>query len=81
MASSELTERHGAINYYDLNETPGVVWLKRIADHFKHCVWLNVESPRYWNHSTVRIIGRIFPMYPLSIDGLGQAMKKLLVKN
>jgi uncharacterized protein with von Willebrand factor type A (vWA) domain len=81
MASSELTERHGAINYYDLNETPGVVWLKRIADHFKHCVWLNVESPRYWNHSTVRMIGRIFPMYPLSIDGLGQAMKKLLVKN
>ena len=81
MGQSELTDRHGAITYYDLNETPGIIWLKRIADHFTHCVWLNVESPRYWAHTTVRMIGRVFPMYPLTIDGLQQAVKRLLVKN
>ncbi len=81
MSPYELTDRHGAINYYDRNETPGIVWLKRIADHFTHCVWLNVENQRYWNHTTVRMIERVFPMYPLTIEGLGQAVRKLLVKN
>ena len=81
MGQSELTDRHGAITYYDLNETPGIVWLKRVADHFTHCVWLNVENPRYWAHTTVRMIGRVFPMYPLTIDGLQQAVKRLLVKH
>ena len=80
MASSELTERHGAITYYDRNEVPGIVWLKRISDHFSHCVWLNLERELYWNHTTVRMIGRVFPMYPLTIEGLGQAVRKLLVK-
>jgi len=81
MASSELTDRHGAISYYDMNELPGIIWLKRIAEHFTHCVWLNVEKPEYWSHTTVRMIGSVFPMYPLSIEGLSGAVKKLLVKN
>ena len=81
MSSYELTERHGAINYYDRNEIPGIVWLKRIAEHFSHSVWLNVENQRHWNHTTVRMIGKVFPMYPLTIEGLGRAVKKLLVKN
>ncbi|UCC60607.1 MAG: VWA domain-containing protein [Dehalococcoidia bacterium] len=81
MSPYELTEQHGAINYSDRNEIPGIVWLKRIADHFTHCVWMNVENPRHWNHTTVRMIHRVFPMYPLTIDGLGQAVRKLLVKN
>jgi len=29
MAASELMSRHGAIYYQDMNETPGVEWLKR----------------------------------------------------
>lgn len=81
MSSSELTERHGAITYYDRNEMPGIVWLKRVADHFSHSVWLNPERQMYWNHTTVRMIGRVFPMYPLTIEGLNQAVKKLLVKH
>jgi uncharacterized protein with von Willebrand factor type A (vWA) domain len=81
MSPYELTERHGAINYYDLNETPGIVWLQRIADHFTHCVWMNVEGERLWNHTTVRMIRGVFPMYSLSIEGLGQAVKKLVVKH
>jgi hypothetical protein len=80
MAMPELTERFGAIDYYDLNETPGIVWLKRIAEHFTHCVWLNPEEPYYWNHPTVIMIGKLFPMFELTLDGLGQAVKKLIVK-
>ena len=54
--------------------------MKRIAEHFTHCVWLNPDEPHYWNHTTVQMISRLFPMYQLTIDGLEQAMKKLVVK-
>ena len=81
MSRYELTDRYGAINYYERNETPGIIWLQRFADHFSHCVWLNPESEMYWNHTTVRMIRSVFPMYPLTIEGLGEAVKKLLVKN
>jgi uncharacterized protein with von Willebrand factor type A (vWA) domain len=80
MGSWELIERYGALNYYERNETPGVVWLKRIAEHFTHCVWLNPDSQRFWVHPTVQLIGRLFPMFPLTLDGLGQAVKRLVVK-
>jgi uncharacterized protein with von Willebrand factor type A (vWA) domain len=80
MAITELTERYGAIYYYQRNDTPGMVWLKRIADHFTHCVWLNPEGGRFWNHPTVSLIGKMFPMYELNIDGIGEGVKKLVGK-
>jgi len=80
MGPWELIERYGAINYYERNETPGVIWLKRIKEHFTHCVWLNPDSPRFWVHSTIQVIGKLFPMFPLTLDGLGQAVKRLVVK-
>ncbi len=80
MGSWELMEKYGAINYYERNETPGIVWLKRISEHFTHCVWLNPEESRFWIHPTVRMIGELFPMFPLTLDGLGQAVRRLVVK-
>ncbi len=80
MGPYELTERYGAINYYERNEQPGIVWLKRIAEHFTHCVWLNPDNPRFWIHPTVQMIGKLFPMFPLTLDGLEQGTKKLVVK-
>jgi len=80
MAPQELTQRYGAIYYYHRNETPGLVWLKRIAEHFSHCVWLNPEDKRLWNHPTVSLIGKLFPMYELTLDGVGQSVKKLVSK-
>jgi uncharacterized protein with von Willebrand factor type A (vWA) domain len=80
MGSWELVERYGAINYYERNETPGMVWLKRIKEHFTHCVWLNPDSPHFWLHPTIQVIGKLFPMFPLTLDGLGQAVKRLVVK-
>ncbi len=81
MSQYELTDRYGAINYYDRNEIPGIVWLRRIADHFTHAVWVNPEAPQYWGHTTVRMINGVFPMYSLTIEGLQQAVRKLVVRN
>jgi hypothetical protein len=80
MAVPELTERNGAIYYYQRNETPGILWLKRIAEHFTHCAWLNPEGSYYDNHPTVLMIKKLFPMFPLTLDGLGEAVRKLNVK-
>lgn len=80
MATDELVNRNGAIWYMDRNETPGIVWLKRLSNHFTHCVWLNPEKVQLWNHPTVRMIRRAFPMYPLTLEGLDLAIKKLIVK-
>ncbi len=80
MAISELTERYGAISYYEQNETPGIVWLRRFAEHFSHCTWLNPVKAFYWGHPTVIAISRLLPMFELTLDGLDRAVKKLVVK-
>ncbi len=80
MAPSELNSVWGAIYYYERNRKPGIVRLKQIADHFNHCAWLNPESTAYWNEPTIMTIRKIFPMFELTIEGLQQAIKKLIVK-
>jgi len=80
MGSWELVEPYGAIDYYHRNPTPGIVWLKRFAEHFTRSVWLNPDDTRYWIHPTVKAISRLFPMFPLTIEGLELAVKKLIVK-
>jgi uncharacterized protein with von Willebrand factor type A (vWA) domain len=80
MAPSELFSVGGAIDYYYHNETPGLDWLQRIADHFRHCVWLNPLPERAWIHPTIKTVGKVFPMFPLTVDGLEGAVKKLMVR-
>ncbi len=80
MAPSELNSVYGAIYYYERNRKPGIVRFKQIADHFSHCVWLNPESTTYWNEPTIAMVRKIFPMFELTIEGLQQAVKKLIVK-
>ncbi|MFH1002911.1 MAG: VWA containing CoxE family protein, partial [Chloroflexota bacterium] len=62
------------------NELPGIAWLQRLAAHFTHRVWLNPEEPRFWVAYTAQAIRQLFPMFPLSIEGIGQAVKRLVVR-
>jgi len=39
----------------------------------------NPDEERYWVHPTVQAIGHIFSMFPLTLDGLGGAVKRLVV--
>ena len=81
MGSWELLEPYGAISYYDRNDTPGLAWLRRLGDHFTHCVWLNpFGDERFWINITVDMVRKVFPMYPLTLDGLNRAVRKLVVK-
>ncbi len=51
----------------------------RIREHFDRCVWLNPDPPSDWNHTrTTKVIGEIFPMYALSLDGIQDAVTSLV---
>ncbi len=77
MAYSELFDVNGCIDYFSTNDRPGLEWLSRIRDHFPHSIWLNPTHRNFWGHYTVDTIGKIFPMFELTIDGLKDAIKAL----
>ncbi len=81
MAYSELFEINGCIDYFYSNDRPGIEWLARIREHFPHSVWLNPTAQHYWRHSSVSAIGKLFPMFELTIDGLREAIKSLKARS
>jgi uncharacterized protein with von Willebrand factor type A (vWA) domain len=81
MSMWELVQRYCAIYYYEQNDTPGIEWLRRISDHFNSRVWLNPTTPRFWEHPTVMAITKLFPMYEFTLDGMGEAVRKLVAKS
>ena len=78
MHPAELLQPYGNIDPRREAPTPGIEWLHRIASHFDRTVWLNPEKKAYWDGETTRVIRRIFPMYHLSIDGIGEAVRALV---
>jgi uncharacterized protein len=78
MHPSELLDSGGALYYYRHNPTSGIQWLRRLEDHFRRAVWLNPEPERYWTRSTIEVIASLFPMYPLTLDGLDRAVRYLI---
>ena len=61
----------------------GMDWLRLLKGRFRHTVWLN-PSPRpdwgpYWSQ-TYDAIAKEFSMFPLTVDGLEEGMKKLLTR-
>jgi len=78
MAPSELLSPHGAIDYFEQNETPGLKWLHLLRSHFKRSVWLNPIPPEHWRGYTIDLIGQVFPMFPLTLSGLDQAVDHLV---
>ncbi len=55
----------------------GLKWLTKLADHYRRTAWLNPDPPSYWRGGTAEQIGRVFPMFHLTLDGLGDAITHL----
>ncbi len=55
----------------------GIVHLMRLREHFSASCWLNPEPPSSWWQTTVDVIRKVFPMYPLTLEGLGDAVGQL----
>jgi uncharacterized protein with von Willebrand factor type A (vWA) domain len=79
MHPAELMSPRGNINPRHVADTRGVDWLMRIEDHFERSAWLNPDPPGHWEFTqTTRVIKSIFPMFPLSIDGIQDAVTALI---
>jgi len=79
MHPSELLEPFGGIDPRITSPTPGIRWLHRIASHFDRSAWVNPEDAERWDDAdTTRLVRRLFPMFHLSVDGLGAAVQALV---
>jgi uncharacterized protein with von Willebrand factor type A (vWA) domain len=56
----------------------GQSWLTQLSSHFKRSAWLNPEPQSSWRGNTIEAIARVFPMFPLTLDGLGRAVSHLV---
>jgi len=81
MAPYELMATDGSIYVQERSGKASIEQLKTLAETFPHNVWLNPVPTRMWSYThTINAISQIFPMYPLSLDGLEQAITKLMEK-
>jgi uncharacterized protein with von Willebrand factor type A (vWA) domain len=80
MHPAELLGR-GDYEYYATGQygkpTTGLEVLQKLADHFRRAAWLNPDSPSYWRGGTAEQIGKVFSMFHLTLDGLGDAIHHL----
>jgi uncharacterized protein with von Willebrand factor type A (vWA) domain len=79
MSPYEIMVPGGSVEH--VNEEAGSVWLDRIIRTYPHAVWLNPVAQKHWDYSeSTTIIRRIFSdrMYPITIEGLENAMKELV---
>jgi uncharacterized protein with von Willebrand factor type A (vWA) domain len=78
MSPFELTIARGSVEHY--NEEAGLVWLERFRQQFPNLVWLNPIPAGHWRYSKSTQLIRDWSgnrMFPLTINGLEQAMKSL----
>ena len=77
MAPYELLMRAGSHGRYSQDGVEGVVWMMQLAQHFERNAWLNPEPPASWWSPTIRTLRSVFSMFPLTVEGLGEAVGHL----
>ncbi len=79
MSPYELMYEQGSVEHY--NDEAGMVWLNRLKEQFPDLVWLNPVPKDEWRYT--RTIGMVQQftedrMFPLTIAGIGEAVKSLI---
>jgi len=78
MSPYEITYAGGSVEHW--NEEPGAIWLERIQQIYESAVWLNPVAERHWEYTpSIQVIEQVFQdrMFPLTLEGLDNAMKEL----
>ena len=78
MSPYEIMYKGGSIEHY--NDEPGIRWLEKVKEKFSHTVWINPNPEYSWEYfESTKIIQEVMGdrMYPMTIDGLTNAMKAL----
>jgi uncharacterized protein with von Willebrand factor type A (vWA) domain len=78
MSPYELVSVGGSVEHF--NDEPGAVWMKRLLSRFPRAVWLNPIPEPYWKYTqSIGMVRQLMEerMYPLTLDGISAAIKKL----
>ncbi|MBM4342940.1 MAG: VWA domain-containing protein [Deltaproteobacteria bacterium] len=78
MAPRELFSPYGAIEFGMVDEVPGLQRIEQIAAAFARRVWLNPIPENYWGEATIAAVGQAIPMFPLTVEGMVQAVGALM---
>ncbi len=78
MSPYEVTMPGGSVEHW--NEEAGQVWLQRMLDVYPSAVWLNPMLENHWGYNqSVGMVKKLMDdrMFPLTLDGIDQAMREL----
>jgi uncharacterized protein len=82
MAPYELMATDGSIYIDERSGLASIDRLNLLAKTFGHAAWLNPTPVRLWPMTrTIGVIGQIFPMFELTLEGLERAVVHLMRKN
>jgi uncharacterized protein len=79
MSPYEIVMPGGSVEHW--NEEPGQAWVERLLNHFHKAVWLNPVPQKHWDYTqSVGLLRGLFGgrMYPLTIEGIDEAMRELV---
>ena len=79
MGPYEVMHAGGSVEHW--NEEAGAVWIKRVTDVYRRAVWLNPVPEQYWEYThSIALIRELMEgrMFPLTVEGLSDAMDALL---
>jgi uncharacterized protein with von Willebrand factor type A (vWA) domain len=78
MSPYEITHPGGSVEHF--NEEAGAVWMHRVTNTYPAAAWLNPVPEKHWGYSqSIAIMRELMGgrMYPLTLDGLDDAMREL----
>jgi uncharacterized protein with von Willebrand factor type A (vWA) domain len=78
MSPYEIVQPGGSVEHW--NEEPGEVWLRRLLATYPKAVWLNPVPERHWEGTpSIGMVRQLMEgrMYPLTLEGLDRAMRRL----
>ena len=78
MSPYEIIQRGGSVEHW--NEEAGQVWMERILETYKNVIWLNPVKEEHWNYThSIGMVRELMDerMYPLTLQGLDNAVKEL----
>jgi len=82
MAPYELMGASGSLYIGERDSRNSEERLQLLARTFRHSAWLNPQPESTWEYTwTIGAIGKIFPMFELTLDGLDKAVHHLMKRH
>jgi uncharacterized protein with von Willebrand factor type A (vWA) domain len=78
MSPYEIHYPGGSVEHW--NEEAGAAWMTRLLNTYPKAIWLNPEPQQRWEYTpSIRMINELMEerMYPLTVSGLEEGMRRL----